>query len=62
VANGGYAGSEINAARLVLGVTLGWIEPRYPIWKWRKDRPALSAWFDAIAATPSFRATEPPPA
>jgi glutathione S-transferase len=62
VANGGYAGSEINAARLVLGVTLGWIEPRHPIWKWRQGRPALSAWFDTIAATPSFRATEPAPA
>src|SRR5215472_4352025 len=62
VANGAYAGSTMNAARLVLGVTLGWIEPRHPIWKWRESRPALSAWFDAIAATPSFRATEPPPA
>jgi len=61
VANGGYGGSTMNAARLVLGVTLGWIEPRHPVWKWREGRPALSAWFDAIAATPSFRATEPPP-
>jgi glutathione S-transferase len=60
VAKGGYAG-EVNAARIVLGCALGWVDPRHPVWIWRAGRPALAAWFEAIAATPSFQATVPPP-
>jgi len=60
VAQGGYAG-EVNAARIVLGCTLGWVDPRHPVWKWRAGRPMLAAWFETIAATPSFQATIPPP-
>jgi len=60
VANGAYAGS-INAAQIVLGVALGLIEPRLPVWKWRESRSGLSAWFDAIASRPSFQSTVPPP-
>jgi glutathione S-transferase len=60
VAQGGYAG-EVNAARIVLGCALGWVDPRHPVWKWRAGRPALAAWFDTVAATPSFQATIPPP-
>jgi glutathione S-transferase len=59
VAGGAYAG-PIDAARIVLGCALGWVEPRLPVWHWREGRPALSAWSDAIAATPSFQATLPP--
>ena len=59
VANGAYAG-PINAARIVLACTLGWIDPRHPVWAWRSGRPALAQWFEAIAATPSFQATVPP--
>jgi glutathione S-transferase len=60
VAEGGYAG-PINAAQIVLGVALGFVEPRLPDWPWRVGRPRLSRWHDAIAARPSFRATVPPP-
>jgi glutathione S-transferase len=60
VANGGYSG-EINAARIVLGCALGWVDPRHPVWAWRTGRPALTEWFEAIAATSSFQATIPPP-
>jgi hypothetical protein len=42
VINGAYAG-PINAASIVLGVALGLVEPRLPVWKWRARRPALSA-------------------
>lgn len=59
VINGAYAG-PINAASIVLGVALGLVEPRLPVWKWRARRPALSAWYDAIAARPSFQSTVPP--
>ena len=60
VSDGAYTG-PIDAARIVLGCALGWVEPRHPVWHWRERRPSLSAWFDAIAATPSFQATIPPP-
>jgi glutathione S-transferase len=59
IAHGAYAG-RINAAQIVLGTALGLVEPRLPVWKWREGRPHLSAWYDAIAARPSFRMTEPP--
>src|SRR5215470_15441475 len=60
VTNGAYTGS-LNAAQIVLGAGLGLIEPRLSVWKWREGRPSLSAWFDAIAARPSFQSTVPPP-
>src|ERR1700722_16862977 len=60
VVNGAYGG-PINAARIVLGCTLGWIEPRHPVWAWRSGRPNLVAWFETIAASSSFQATVPPP-
>ncbi len=60
VANGAYAG-PMNAAQIVLGVTLALIEPRLPMWKWREGRPRLSAWFDTMAARPSFQAAAVPP-
>ena len=59
VDRGAYAG-PFNAAQIVLGTALGLVEPRLPQWKWRDRRPNLSAWYDAVAARPSFRATEPP--
>jgi glutathione S-transferase len=61
VIEGRYAGPDMTASRIVLGSALGWVEPRLPVWLWRHGRPALSAWFDAISATPSFQATLPPP-
>lgn len=60
VTRGAYAG-PINAAQIVLGTALGLVEPRLPVWRWREGRADLSAWYHAIAARPSFQATEPPP-
>lgn len=59
VINGAYAG-PINAASIVLGVALGLVERRLPVWKWRARRSGLSAWYDAIAARSSFQSTVPP--
>jgi glutathione S-transferase len=59
VASGAFAG-PMNAAQIVLGVALGLVEPRLPVWVWRERRSGLSAWYDAIAARPSFRSTVPP--
>ena len=59
IARRAYAG-RLNAAQIVLGTELGWVEPRLPAWKWRERRSALSSWYDGIAARASFRMTEPP--
>ena len=61
VAAGGFAGPAMDAARIALGCSLGYCERRHTVWRWREGRPALSAWFDAIAAHPAFQATIPPP-
>lgn len=60
VAVGGYAGA-FDASLIALGCALGYCERRHMIWKWRNGRPALSAWFDGMAARTSFQATVPPP-
>lgn len=60
VADGAYAG-PMDAARIGLGSALNWCERRHQTYAWRQDRPALSAWHDAIVRTPSFQATVPPP-
>ncbi|MDO9707441.1 glutathione S-transferase family protein [Paracraurococcus lichenis] len=60
-ASGGWALDEPpDAPRIALGCLLGYAERRHRAWTWREGRPALSAWFDAIAARPSFAATIPP--
>jgi glutathione S-transferase len=50
----------LNLAQITLGCALG-IEARNPAFQWRSGRPKLLAWFDRIAARPSFVATAPPP-
>jgi glutathione S-transferase len=61
VAAGAYAG-PIDVAGIALGCALGWCERRHRVLAWRQGRPALSAWYDAIAQTQSFAATHPPEA
>lgn len=51
----------LDGGALALGCALGYCEKRHTAWRWREGRPALSAWFDRIAARPSFQATIPPP-
>jgi glutathione S-transferase len=50
----------IDASHIALGAALGYCERRHRTWPWRAGRSALSAWYDRIAATPSFQATIPP--
>jgi len=61
VAHGAYTRTSLDAAQIVLGAALGWVEPRHPVWAWRAGRPALSAWADAVHAHAAFQATIPPP-
>lgn len=61
LSRGSSFGGDINAAQIALGAALGVVEARMPSWHWRDKRPNLSAWYDQIAARPSFQATMPPP-
>ena len=60
VFGGAYAG-PISASQIVLGCALGWIDPVHPVWRRRDERPALAAWYNAIATRPSFDETVPLP-
>ena len=49
----------LNMAHLTLACALG-IEARLPDFDWRSGHARLCDWYGAIAARPSFKATEPP--
>jgi glutathione S-transferase len=49
----------LNIPQITLGCALG-LEARNPAFRWRAGHPKLCAWFDGIAARPSFAATAPP--
>ena len=49
----------LNLAQLTLACALG-LEARIPDFRWRHGHPRLGAWFERIAARPSFQATAPP--
>ncbi|MCO6418789.1 glutathione S-transferase [Siccirubricoccus sp. KC 17139] len=49
-----------DAPRIVLGCVLGYAERRHRVWSWRQGRPKLAAWWETIAARPSFTDTVPP--
>jgi len=52
-------GGALNMVQLTLACALG-LDARIPGILWRPGHPRLSAWFDRIAARPSFAATAPP--
>jgi glutathione S-transferase len=49
----------LDRIQLTLACALG-LEARIPGFRWRRGHPKLSAWFDRMAARPSFAATAPP--
>jgi glutathione S-transferase len=51
----------LNIIHLTLACGLG-LDARNPDFRWRPGHPKLSAWYDRIAARPSFAATAPPAA
>lgn len=51
----------LNMAQITLACALG-LEARNPDLRWRPRHPKLCAWFDQVAARPSFTATAPPSA
>jgi glutathione S-transferase len=52
-------GGGLNMLQITLACCLG-IEARNPDLDWRTGHPKLSAWYDRVAARPSFAATAPP--
>ncbi len=46
----------LNMAQITLGCSLG-LEARIADFRWRDGRPKLRAWYERIAARPSFQAT-----
>jgi glutathione S-transferase len=48
----------LDMAQITLGCALG-LEARIPDFRWRDGRPKLSAWYERMAARPSFQATVP---
>ena len=52
-------GGPLNMVQLTLACALG-LEARNPGLRWREGHPKLGAWFERIAARPSFAATAPP--
>lgn len=50
---------RLNILQLTLACALG-LEARNPCFRWRAGRRKLEAWYERIAARPSFRATVPP--
>jgi glutathione S-transferase len=49
----------LNRVQATLACALG-LEARIPGFRWRAGHPRLSAWFERMAARPSFAATAPP--
>jgi glutathione S-transferase len=49
----------LNLVQITLACALG-LDARIPEFRWRPEHPKLRAWFDPIAARPSFAATAPP--
>jgi glutathione S-transferase len=48
----------LNMPQLTLACALG-LEARNADWRWRATRPKLAAWYERMAARPSFAATVP---
>jgi glutathione S-transferase len=55
-----WMNGALNLAQLTLACALG-LEARIPEFRWRSGHPGLAAWFERVAARPSFQATVPPP-
>jgi len=55
----GLLHGALNMAQITLACALG-LDARIPEFRWRPGHPKLAAWYDRIAARPSFAATAPP--
>jgi len=53
------AAQPFGLAQIALGVTLSYLDFRFPAFDWRAGHPRLTAWYVGFSARPSARATEP---
>jgi glutathione S-transferase len=49
----------IDAGLVAAGAALGYLDFRFPDFKWRESRPRLAAWFARFGERPSMQATAP---
>jgi glutathione S-transferase len=56
---GELAEVRLSHSRILLAICLDYSLFRFPELDWRPNRPRLAAWYEAIAARPSFTATAP---
>lgn len=56
---GGLAKGPLSHGRILLAIALDYSLYRFPELDWRPARPRLTAWYEDMAARPSFRATAP---
>ena len=54
----GLASRSFDMAQAAIGAALAYADFRYGDIAWRQTRPALTKWFEGVAARPSFKATE----
>jgi glutathione S-transferase len=52
-------GARVDIGTVTLGCMLGYLDFRFGDLGWRRDRPALAAWFERFSAIPSMAATAP---
>lgn len=52
-------GPAFDMGQLTVVASLGYADWRHPGDEWRKGRPALTAWFEALASRPSVAETKP---
>ena len=53
-------GDGLHIGSIAVGCALGYLDLRFADGDWRKDRPALAAWFEGFSKRPSMTATTPP--
>lgn len=49
----------LDAGQISVGAALGYLDFRQAQFNWRESRPALAAWYEALSARDSFKATHP---
>ena len=50
--------APMSVGHIAVGCALGYLDFRYAEIDWRAGHPRIAAWFEALSARPSFRATE----
>lgn len=52
-------GPGFDIGQITVACAVGWLDYRFSDWNWRRNRPALTAWFERVSARPSMQQTTP---